>query len=72
MINRQTMGWSRVANFCAYVFARLSELGYLYVTTDQLVGGPYPDNFPDMTALDWTTGEPNAKYNMPQAIWYLD
>ena len=25
----------------AYNFARLSELGFLYVTSDQLVGGPW-------------------------------
>ena len=30
LINRKTLGWIKVANLCAYNFARLSELGYLY------------------------------------------
>ena len=29
---------------------------------DQLVAGPAPDNFPSVAMLDWTTGQPNAKY----------
>ena len=62
LANRQTLSWNHDATVFAYNFARLAELGYLYVTSDQLVGGPWPDNFPSVSSLDWTTGEPNAKY----------
>jgi hypothetical protein len=61
-INRATLGWSAAAAVFANAFGRLSELGYTFVTADQLVAGPYPDNEPYVSALDWTTGEPNAKY----------
>ena len=59
--NRQTLSWNHDATVFVYNFARLSELGYLYVTSDQLVGGPWPDNYPSVSSLDWHTGEPNAK-----------
>jgi len=62
LANRQTLSWNHDATVYAYNFARLSDLGYFYVTSDQLVGGPWPDNFPSVSSLDWTTGEPNAKY----------
>ena len=35
---------------------------------DQLVAGPYPDNFPSVAMLDWTTGQPNAKYHAVQML----
>ena len=60
--NRKTLSWNHDATTYAYNFARLSELGYLYVSSDQLVGGPWPDNYPSVSSLDWQTGEPNAKY----------
>lgn len=60
--NRKTVSWNHDATVYAYNFARLSELGYLYVSSDQLVGGPWPDNYPSVSSLDWQTGEPNAKY----------
>ena len=34
----------------------------MYVSSDQLVGGPWPDNYPSVSSLDWQNGEPNAKY----------
>merc|ERR1719387_1636755 len=40
----------------------MASLGYKYVTADQLVAGPWPNNSPAVGALDWDTGEPNAKY----------
>ena len=61
-INRATLQWSLAAAAYAYGFGRLSELGYLYVTADQLVAGPWPDNCPFVASLDWQSGEPNAKF----------
>eukprot|EP01050_Picozoa_sp_SAG11_P000753 SAG11_NODE_26_length_23420_cov_40.459886_19_plen_365_part_00 len=43
--NRKTDNWNHDGTVFAYNFCRLSELGYLYVTSDQLVGGPWPDNY---------------------------
>eukprot|EP01052_Picozoa_sp_SAG31_P032409 SAG31_NODE_3551_length_4131_cov_2.490575_4_plen_237_part_00 len=51
--NRNTLSWNHDATVYAYNFARLSELGYLYVSSDQLVGGPWPDNYP-RCALKWS------------------
>jgi len=62
-INRQTLDWSLAAASFAYGFGRLSEMGFAWVGADQLVGGTWPDNEPAVAALDWTTGEPNAKYH---------
>merc|ERR1740139_2001475 len=61
-INRKTLGWNAAAASFAYAFGRMAELGYKYVGADQLVSGPWPDNEPAVTSLDWDTGEPNAKY----------
>ena len=61
-INRSTLGWNAAAAAYAYAFGQLSEFGFLYVTADQLVAGPWPNNCPFVASLDWTTGEPNAKY----------
>ena len=44
------------------------EMGFGYVSSDQLIGGPWPDNFPSVTSLDWTTGDPNAKYYAVQML----
>ena len=46
----------------AYGFGRLALAGYKYVGADQLIGGPWPDNEPAVSSLDWSTGQPNAKY----------
>ena len=46
----------------AYGYGRLALAGYKYVGADQLIGGPWPDNEPAVSSLDWTTGQPNAKY----------
>ena len=54
--------WNVAAAVFAYGFGTLAELGYAYVGADQLIGGPWPDNNPEVSCLDWTTGEPNAKY----------
>ena len=66
--NRKMLGWNHDATVYAYNFARLFELGYLYVTSDQLVGGPWPDNYPSISSLDWEMGEPNAKYRTARLL----
>lgn len=60
--NRQTLGWNSAAACFAYGYGRLAQLGYKFVGADQLIGGPWPDNEPAVSSLDWTTGQPNAKY----------
>ena len=62
-INRKTLGWNAAAAAFAYGYIRLGrDAGYKAVGADQLIGGPWPDNEPAVSALDWKTGEPNAKY----------
>jgi len=61
-ISRGTLGWSSAAACFAYGFGKMAQLGYKIVGADQLIGGPWPDNEPAVTSLDWTTGQPNAKY----------
>eukprot|EP00965_Chrysotila_dentata_P170104 5614598-Pleurochrysis_carterae.AAC.2 len=61
-MRRDTLGWSAAAASFAYAFGRLSELDFAWVGADQLVGGVWPDNEPAVASLDWTTGEPNAKF----------
>lgn len=61
-INRKTLGWNAAAASFAYAFGRLSEMEYKAVGADQLVSGPWPDNEPAVSSMDWNTGEPNAKY----------
>ena len=68
-INRHTLGWNELAAGFAYTFGRLAkDYDYEYVTMDQLVAGPYPNNFPMCAMLDWKTGEPNAKYYVLQQL----
>ena len=61
-MNRTTLGWNAAAASFAYGYGRLAERGFLYLGNDQLIGGCWPDNEPAVAALDWETGEPNAKY----------
>lgn len=50
-INRKTQGWNAAAANFAYGFGRFAQLGYKLVGLDQLVAGPYPDNFPSCVRL---------------------
>jgi len=61
-INRETVGWNAAAASFAYGYGRLAQMGFAYVGADQLIGGVWPDNEPAVASLDWTTGQPNAKY----------
>ena len=61
-MHRTTLGWNAAAASFAYAFGVLSERRFGWVGADQLIGGVWPDNEPAVASLDWTTGEPNAKY----------
>lgn len=60
-INRATLGWSASAAFFAYGYGKLALLNYKYVGQDDLACGPWPDNEPAVTGMDWTTGDLNSK-----------
>ena len=61
-INRKSLGWSASAAHFAYGYGRLALAGFRYIGLDDLACGPYPDNEPAVTGLDWQTGEPNARF----------
>lgn len=61
-MDRATLGWNAAAASFAYGFGMLSEMRFGWVGADQLIGGVWPDNEPAVASLDWSTGEPNAKY----------
>lgn len=67
-INRKTWAWNAAAGAFAYAFGTLAEHGYKVVGHDQLVAGTWPDNEPEVAMLDWTTGDPNAKYFVTQLL----
>ena len=67
-MNRQAWAWNAAAGTFAYAFGTLAERDYLLVGHDQLVAGTWPDNEPTVAMLDWTTGEPNAKYYVTQLL----
>lgn len=67
-MNRKTLGWSAAAAVFADGYGQLALLGYKLVGADQLVGGPWPDNEPAVSAIDWKSGEFNAKYYAVQML----
>jgi len=52
--------WNLCAALYAYVYGQLAQLGIDVAAESQLVG--YPTQFPSVTMVDWTTGQPNARY----------
>jgi hypothetical protein len=52
--------WNLSAAVYAYLFAELTRLGIDVVGESQLVG--YPGQFPGVSMVDWTTGNPNARF----------
>lgn len=58
--------WNFSGGIYAYVFARLAVMGIDIVGESQLVG--YPSQYPSVSMLDWTTGEPNARYRVLELI----
>jgi len=60
--NRKTLGWSASAAHFAYGYAKLALQGFQSVGLDDLACGPWPDNEPAVTGMDWQTGEPMARF----------
>jgi len=52
--------WNLSAATYAYVYSELAKLGIDVAGESQLVG--YPTQFPSVSMVDWTTGQPNARY----------
>ena len=52
--------WNLSGALYAYIFLRLTEIGIDVAGESQLVG--YPSQFPDVSMMNWETGNPNARY----------
>ena len=52
--------WNLSGATYAYVFGELAKLGVEYAGESQLVG--YPTQFPSVSMVNWTTGQPNARF----------
>ncbi len=52
--------WNLSGAMYAYLYARLTRLGIDVVGESQMVG--YPTQYPSVSMVDWTTGQPNARY----------
>ncbi len=50
----------------AYVFLELTKMGIDVAGESQLVG--YPTQFPDVSMLNWNTGNPNARYRVLELL----
>jgi len=54
--------WNASAAVYAYIYLEAAKLGIDIVGESQLVG--FPSQFPSVTMLDWTTGAPNARFEV--------
>jgi hypothetical protein len=54
--------WNLAGAVYAYLFGELTRMGIDVAGESQLVG--YPTQFPSVTMVDWTTGQPNARYQV--------
>jgi hypothetical protein len=54
--------WNLSGAMFAHVFLELTRMGINVAGESQLVG--YPSQFPDVSMLNWTTGNPNARYRV--------
>ena len=54
--------WSASGALYAYVYIETARLGIDVVGESQLVG--YPSQYPDVSMIDWTTGRPNARFEV--------
>jgi hypothetical protein len=52
--------WNLSGAMFAYVFLELTKLGIDVAGESQLVG--YPSQFPDVSMVNWESGQPNARY----------
>jgi len=58
--------WHLSGAVYAYVYAGLARAGIDVAGESQLVG--YPTQFPSVSMVDWTTGAPNARYQVLKLI----
>ncbi len=58
--------WNVAASLFAYMFLEMTKIGIDVTGESQLVG--YPTQFPDVSMMNWKTGNPNARY---WALWLL-
>ncbi|MGA2326839.1 MAG: glycosyl hydrolase family 39 [Bryobacteraceae bacterium] len=58
--------WNLSGALYAYLYLEVAKLGIDIAGESQLVG--YPSQFPSVTMIDWTTGEPNARYRVLKLI----
>ena len=54
--------WNLAGAVYAYVYAELAKLGVDVIGESQLVG--YPTQFPSVSMVDWSTGKPNARFQV--------
>jgi len=54
--------WNLAGAMYAYIFGELSRIGIDVAGESQLVG--YPTQFPSVSMVDWTTGQPNARFRI--------
>jgi hypothetical protein len=54
--------WNASAAVYAYIYLETAKMGIDVVGESQLVG--FPSQFPSVTMLDWTTGKPNARFEV--------
>jgi hypothetical protein len=54
--------WNLASALYAYLFGELTRMGIDVAGESQLVG--YPTQFPSVTMVKWTTGLPNARYQV--------
>lgn len=52
--------WTLCGGLYAYLYAELAKRGVEVAGESQLVG--YPTQFPSVSMVDWTTGQPNARF----------
>jgi len=54
--------WHLTGAMYAYLFGEMSKMGIDVAAESQLVG--YPTQFPSVSMVDWTTGQPNARWQV--------
>ncbi|MGH9401859.1 MAG: GH39 family glycosyl hydrolase [Terriglobia bacterium] len=52
--------WNLCSSMYAYLYGNMATLGVDVVGESQLVG--YPTQFPSVSMVNWTTGQPNARF----------
>lgn len=58
--------WNLSGALYAYVYMKTARLGIDVVGESQLVG--YPSQFPSVSMVDWTTGQPNARLRVLELL----